>query len=43
MGNESFNEGVKKGAGGCLGVILMILAIIFILSLVGELSQVRIW
>ena len=42
MGDD-FNTGIQKGAGGCLGVFLMILAIIFILTLIGELSEIQLW
>ena len=38
MGDD-FNTGIQKGAGGCLGVFLMILAIIFILSFINELGN----
>jgi hypothetical protein len=33
---SDFNQGVQKGAGGCLGVFLMILAILIVLSVLGR-------
>lgn len=42
MGDD-FNSGIQKGAGGCLGVFLMIMAIIFILMLIGRLSEAGLW